>query len=92
MYGSRRNIARIALFLLALTPVIFADFHHTETTLKSDPSCPACQVQQSSLTVVAVVPLPNPDMRILDEVKPIRIPEVIETHPVRRSPRAPPQG
>jgi len=58
-YKKHFNLTFLFLFLFI---VLFANFLHTEKTLKEDDNCPACQFQHSSLTTAQInfFSLPTP--------------------------------
>ncbi len=91
----KKRIARIGsvLFLLVLfAPILMADFHHIEKTAKSDPACPACRVQQSTLMASAFTVFLVPELTALAFVEQPCVPAEIDSYSLLRSPRAPPQA
>lgn len=85
-YKKYFNLAFLFVFLFI---VLFANFLHTEKTIKKDDNCPACQFQHSSLTTAQInfFSLPTPSFfSILQSFESFNYALIFSITPSSRSP------
>ncbi len=63
-----RKLAGTVLIALFVAITAFVGFFHTETSPKPNPTCPACQLQASSLAVHEVECSGNPELHFFEYV------------------------